>query len=213
MKYSHRGINVYYQDKYYITSGLSRLVGHELKLLKKNKLEQEYLRVLQYLINYILDEKPVIKNSQTISYYSWLIKVIKESSGYFAIFEANNDGSGFDEGADTGISIINEQEYECKKYNETPYFPTFNQKIAISKGVYEGLPVDAVRYPSPGHMTGWWITTDLYNNDINSLMVVHYYHVAFKRPDILRYLALPFGYRLQMSDSEKLIWFDEKVKQ
>jgi hypothetical protein len=79
--------------------------------------------------------------------------------------------------------------------------------IVISKGVLEGDPIDAVRYKSPTHMTGWWITTDLYDGDIKSLQTMHYYHLAFKRPDILRYLALPYGYRFNL-DNKVDIWFD-----
>jgi len=106
---------------------------------------------------------------------------------------------------------VNEQESACNKYGVSPTFPTFNQNIVISKGVYEGLGIEAVRYPSPNHMSGWWLTTELYDNNVDSLMNVHYYHVAFKRPDILRYLALPNGYRFYINNEENEIWFDKKA--
>lgn len=40
-------------------------------------------------------------------------------------------------------------------------------------------------------------------------MTVHYYHVAFKRPDILKYLAIPFGYRFLMENGTVEIMKDE----
>jgi hypothetical protein len=32
--------------------------------------------------------------------------------------------------------------------------------------------------------------------------MVHFYHVAFARPDILKYLAIPFGYRFVMKNGK-----------
>lgn len=55
--------------------------------------------------------------------------------------------------------------------------------MVISKGIYKGLAVDAVRYP--------------------------YYQVAFRRPEIIKYFALPYGYRFYKTDNEQDIWFDE----
>ena len=83
--------------------------------------------------------------------------------------------------------------------------------IVISKGVYEGLAIDAVRYPSPEHMSGWWLTTDLYDDNVESLMAVHYHHVAFKRPELIKYIALPYGYRFNTSGEEHDVWFDENA--
>lgn len=97
----------------------------------------------------------------------------------------------------------------CSKFNVSPVFPQFSQNIVISKGVYEGLGVDAVRYSSPEHMTGWWLITDLYDDNIDSLMNVHNFHVAFNRP--LKYLALPYGFRFYITNSEEDIWFDENT--
>ncbi|CAI8878734.1 hypothetical protein EMIT036CA2_40338 [Chryseobacterium sp. IT-36CA2] len=30
--------------------------------------------------------------------------------------------------------------------------------------------------------------------------MVHFFHIAFARPDILKYLAIPFGYRFRMKE-------------
>jgi len=60
-------------------------------------------------------------------------------------------------------------------------------------------------------MTGWWLTTELYDDNVDSLMIVHYYHVAFNRPELLKYFALPFGFRFYISKDEEEIWFDENA--
>ena len=72
----------------------------------------------------------------------------------------------------------------------------------------EGQPTEGVRYPSPEHMSGWWLTTDLYDGDVRSLRVEHLYHVTAARPDLLPFLALPFGYRFALGGQQR-IWFDD----
>ncbi len=133
-----------------------------------------------------------------------------KSASILSLSEASLNGEGFIEGVDNAISVIGEQSEICKQYSSAPVFPTFGQKLAISKGIYDGMPVDAVRYASPSHMTGWYLTTDLYDGDVKTMEVVYYHDVVFKRPDLRPYLALPPGFRFNASDDVD-IWFDESV--
>lgn len=57
-------------------------------------------------------------------------------------------------------------------------------------------------------MTGWWLTTELYDDNTESLMVVHLYHLAFKRPEIMKFLALPNGFRFYKEPTDYKVWFD-----
>ncbi len=77
-------------------------------------------------------------------------------------------------------------------------------------GVVEGDAVEGVRYPSPEHMSGWWITTDRYDGDSKSLTLHHLHHLVEWRPDIAPYLALPFGFRFILGEAEH-VWFDEVI--
>lgn len=111
----------------------------------------------------------------------------------------------------TGSDIEQIQKKCCKHYSAS-YSPVdLNQMVVISQGVYEGMPVEGVRYPSPNHMSGWWLTTDDYDGDANSLKTVHYCHIQKARPDIAIYMALPFGYRFQIGGSDESVWFDQTV--
>jgi len=60
-------------------------------------------------------------------------------------------------------------------------------------------------------MSGWWITTKLYDGDVKSLKHEHTYHVTAARPDLAKYLALPDGFRFDLSRIED-VWRDEKVR-
>lgn len=206
----YKEISIKKEKGSFITEGLVKFIDKEIKLLIKDQSEQDYLNLLYYLSDYILHEFPKISSGQTIAYYSWLLQLV-EVNHFFLINEAEANGEGFRHGADYSINVLNNQKEECSLHKILPAFPSFSQNIVISKGVYEGLAVNGVRYSSPNHMTGWWLTTDLYDSNINSLMNVHFFHVAFKRPDILKYLALPVGYRFYFSDEESGAWFDDKV--
>ena len=73
--------------------------------------------------------------------------------------------------------------------------PRPDQLVVVSPGVFEGDPLEGVRYPSPEHMTGWWLTTARYDGKTESLRPEHCYHLTARRPDLAPYLALPFGIR------------------
>lgn len=208
---TYRNVQIIQSGNYLCTMNLLGNIGYEFKVLVQGNFEEDYVRLIKYLIDYVLDYQPKIEPEQTISYHSWLVKLNKTNDSHLAIWEASSNGEGFVEGIRYASKVINEQEEMCEKYDVTPVFPQFNQNVVISKGVYEGLGVDAVRYSSPDHMTGWWLTTDLYDDNIDSLMNVHYYHVAFNRPDLLKYVALPFGFRFYITEHEEDIWFDENA--
>ncbi len=204
-----RNIEVKKENNYLVTIGLKPVIGAELKLLLYDRDINEYLKVSTYLIDYFVDYKPAIKDGETIGYHSWILKFVI-SGDHFNLFEAKPNGDDYMEGVDFAISVVVAQEEECSIRDVTAIFPLFSQMLAVSKGVLEGEMIDAVRYPSPDQMTGWWLTTELYDGNIESIQVIHYHHLAFKRPDIVKYMALPFGFRFQSGGANE-VWFDENV--
>ncbi|BDX05161.1 immunity protein Imm33 domain-containing protein [Planctobacterium marinum] len=103
----------------------------------------------------------------------------------------------------------------CEHYGESFESPELDQLVAISEGVidsFEDIELEGVRYHSPDHMSGWWLTTNLYTGDVSSLKTVHFRHIAEKRPEIAQYMALPIGYRFVLGGDSEHVWFDQKVK-
>lgn len=207
---NYRGILINVYGDYLKTTNLLSVVGYEVQVLNQDSI-QDCIRFIQYFIDYCMDCTPQIMPEQTISYQSWIVQLSESSNSTLTVLEAKSNGDGFVEGISYASKVISDQEEMCKYFRTEPIYPLFNQNIVISKGIYEGLSVDAVRYTSPEHMTGWWLTSDLYDDNIDSLMNVHYYHVAFTRPDLLKYLALPYGFRFCTADSKEDIWFDENA--
>jgi hypothetical protein len=208
---NYREIEIVEENGSLTTNGLKSIINAELKIAIKERAGDHYGEVLKYIIDYILSSEKMILANQTIAYYSWILKFVTVSEGMYSLYEADSTGEDYVEGIDYAIKVVNEQKQECAKIGVTPNFPAFNQMIAISKGVYEELPTEAVRYPSPAHMSGWWLTTDLYDDKIESMMIVQYYHVAFKTPGILKFLALPFGYRFFVGSNNDDVWYDPKA--
>lgn len=206
----YKGIKIHVVDNLYVeTKELDSYIGKEIKVTIGKNQTENYIEVIKYLIDYIVDSKPVISENQNIGYYSWLLQFRMSADNYYELYEINFDGSSFNKGCDTAISVVRQQSEICWKNNLIPVFPNFNQSVVISDGVYEGKDIEGIRYDSPQNESGWYLITDDYNDDINSLKVVHFYHVAFARPDILKFLALPFGHRFLMKNNNIVISQDE----
>ncbi|MFP3596897.1 hypothetical protein [Chryseobacterium sp. SIMBA_029] len=200
---TYKGIEINVNTNTYVeTKGLNSYIDKELKVLIGNQHREDYVSVVKYMIDYITINKPTILENQNISYYSWLLQFRLDENDCYDLYEINSDGSKFNKGCDTAISLIRNQSEICSHYGLATQFPNFNQMIVISQGVYEGKDIEGIRYESPEHMSGWWLITDDYDDNIKSLMTVHFHHLAFARPDILKYLALPFGYRFLMENGK-----------
>jgi hypothetical protein len=108
---------------------------------------------------------------------------------------------------------IEKNQKECCVHYSAEFLPVEPaQLVTISKGLYEGVvPVEGVRYPSPDHMSGWWLTTDEYDGNLDSLVTVHFQHIIEKRPELALYMALPFGFRFNLGGDTENVWFDQEV--
>ena len=58
-------------------------------------------------------------------------------------------------------------------------------------------------------MTGWYLTSNSYNGDINTLIVEPIYYLLKERPELAKMLALPSGYRFYLDQLGEDIWLDD----
>jgi len=73
--------------------------------------------------------------------------------------------------------------------------PSPEQLLSLSVRVYENLPVEGIRYQPGSELdSGWYLTTDRYTGDVDTLTHEHAHHVVLGRPELAMYLALPSGY-------------------
>jgi hypothetical protein len=193
------------------TEGLKASGCSEISVDVDASLLEESERFLRYVSDYLLGSGKLIKPGETMEYGYWLVKFLGARQGdHLETWEYTADASSFVKGADLALGYWRDQHFVCNQYRTSFSPPRADKLSVVSAGVIEGLPVQGIRYPSPDHMSGWWITTNLYDGNIKSLRNQHIYHITAARPDLAKYLALPHGFRFNFSVAEE-VWFDEKV--
>lgn len=101
----------------------------------------------------------------------------------------------------------------CMK-NQAKYDPpSITSYCAVSEGVFDGLAVEGIRYPSPDHMSGWYLTTEQYDKTASSLRVEHLYHVCSQRPELIEFFGLPVGFGFSQQELGGRVYFDHEVAQ
>lgn len=193
------------------TSGLRKLGYPEFLLeFTGTSLIDEAKAFLLYLSECVLRNTVPFRTGETIAYGYWVVRFADAEGNKQEIWEYNPLGTGFIKGATLALFYSKEQHAVCNVLDTDFSPPKPDQLSVISEGVFEGLAVQGVRYPSPTHMSGWWITTDKYDGNIRSLKNEHTYHLTAARPELAKYLALPVGFRFDFTSSED-VWFEERI--
>lgn len=191
------------------SSGLLEQFGYEVAAAVDSPLLQTDCReFVQYIAQY-LTAGNMIRPGETVKYGYWLTKAELDDRNRLVFWECNPETTDFVFGVSAAVTHWRDQHQICRKVGAAFDPPALDQMVVISDGVYEGDEVEGVRYPSPIHMSGWWLTTDRFNGDTSTLKTVHAHHVSARRPDLTQFLALPFGYRFFSPQSD--VWFDQKV--
>ena len=195
------------------TRGLSLLKLPEMHLLRpRAEFEDAAKNLLEYLGRYVIRDKP-FRDGEKIAYGYWILMIRARAEGDFELFESTEDGTDFIRGADLTLRYWTEQSELCRQTGANFDPPRPEQKAALSAGVLEGdLPVWGVRYRAPSHMSGWYLTTESFSGDVKDLQVDHLYHVTSRRPDLARFLALPAGFRFELTSNGHSAGFDEQVE-
>jgi hypothetical protein len=191
------------------TEGLLNPLGFEISATVDNPLLLEECAQFVRFIGDYASAGNLIQSGETVKYGYWLTKAELDDRNYLVFWEYNREATDFVFGVSTAVSYWRDQHQICQKVGASFSPPQLDQMVVISDGVYEGDEAEGVRYPSPGHMSGWWLTTDRFNGDTSTLKTVHVHHVSALRPDLVKFFALPFGYRFFSPQSD--VWFDQTV--
>ncbi|MEG0577534.1 MAG: hypothetical protein RR500_06705, partial [Bacilli bacterium] len=131
----YKGIQIDVVDNLYVeTKELNSYIAKEIRVTMGKNQPENYIDVIKYIIDYIVDSKAIISENQNMGYYSWLLQFRLNGDNYYDLYEVNSDGSDFNKGCDTAILIVKEQSEMCWQQNLIPLFPNFNQSIVISDG-------------------------------------------------------------------------------
>jgi hypothetical protein len=150
-----------------------------------------------------------IDPGRALSYGFWPV-VFKRTESGLAAWERDPSGTRWRLGITYAVEMRKEQSRVCEAAGAAFRPPSAGQLCAISRGVLEGVPVQAVRYETDRRMSGWWMTTSEYNGDPSTLRHEHLYHVTAAQPSLAAYLALPEGFRFHYPP-DRPPWFDDRV--
>lgn len=165
---------------------------------------------LWYVSEYLQSRGAVLKHGETLVYGYWLTKFIQKDE-LLEAWEYNAEATEFVPGVTRTVTFWRDQHQTCDRLQAKFEPPRPDQLVVISAGILEGdKDVQGVRYPSPQHMAGWWLTTSRFDGNTESLKTTHAYHVTATRPDLAHLIALPYGFRFDLSHRED-VWFDASV--
>ena len=166
---------------------------------------------LRHVGNYIDEQSATLKRGETLAYGYWLTRFEETDAGSLEVWEYDREAADFVRGATLTLTYWRDQHEICRRFAAGAFEPPRPDRlVAVSEGVFEGGPVQGVRYVSPEHMSGWWITTDRYDGNVRSLKREPLHHLTARRPDLAPYIALPYGFRFDFATRED-VWFDESV--
>jgi hypothetical protein len=165
---------------------------------------------LCYVTEYLRASDAVIRPAETLRYGYWLTKFV-EADDSLEAWEYNADATEFVPGVTLAATYWRDQHRTCGRLQAEFQPPRPDSLVVISEGVLEGdRDVQGIRYPSPEHMSGWWLTTSRFDGNPKSLKTTHAYHVTAARPELAHLIALPYRYRFDLSQAED-VWFDKEV--
>jgi len=161
---------------------------------------EDYLR---YVAGYVEDQSVTLKKGETLPYGYWLTRFEEAAARRLEVWEYNPDATEFVRGATLTLTYWRDQHEVCRRFAAGAFEPPRPDRlVVVSEGVFEGQAVQGVRYSSPEHMSGWWITTDRYDGNVKSLKQEHLYHLTARRPDLAPYIPLPWGFRFDFTNRE-----------
>ena len=108
------------------------------------------------------------------------------------------------------LAIADEQKLVCAAHNAAFYPTPANLKVGISLNVKDRVePINGLRHPPQGETSGWyiWAGEDL-SKAPDFFKPLHAEHLQERCPAVLKFLALPPGWRFLIAEGHEDVWFD-----
>lgn len=109
--------------------------------------------------------------------------------------------------------ILNQQKEICEKYGVEFQTLDFDLKLGVADNYFEGnLPLNGLRIKQENGTCGWYLWAgEEFLDDEDFFKPLHVYHLIEKKPEIIKYLALPEGWRFLAANDYEDVWFDENL--
>src|SRR5258708_37322792 len=134
------------------TEGL-RTTGHSEVLVEFNDkgLVGEAEQFLLFVSDCVMKSPTRLRSGETMRYGYWITKFEETAENTLETWEYNSSATEFIRGAALTLRFWKDQHALCDRFGAGFEPPKSDQLSVVSKGGFEGLPVQGVRYPSPDH--------------------------------------------------------------
>lgn len=193
------------------TVGLPRFGQQDLRVqVASDDLVEPSVVLLRVIAAYIKSQDRRIVDGETFQYGTWSIRLKDGPDGFLDAYDIDLVTGEFVLGASQAIACWESQQVICDRVDSEFEPARLGDYAAVTTGVLEGEPAIAVRYPPDREgMTGWFFVASSWNGAPGSVRIEHLYTVAQKLPDALQFMALPPGYRVDLTT--KRYGFDPAV--
>ena len=108
-------------------------------------------------------------------------------------------------------NYIEQQKVLCKELRVRWTQIEPNQIIGLSIDISQ-QPIHGLRHPIENKSAGWYVWTGEYSESVDFYKPVHAGHLVDIKPELLKYLGLPPGYRFLIDDGGyEDIWYDKTL--
>lgn len=109
--------------------------------------------------------------------------------------------------------ITLEQRELCARFGAKPSGLGQRDTAGVADSVAQGLlPINGLRHPRVGDSSGWFLWGGEQGSIADDFFKpIHVHHLEELSPEVLRYLALPPGWRFLIADGYEDVWFDESL--
>lgn len=110
------------------------------------------------------------------------------------------------------MNVSDEQRAICTRFGAAVDLPDPATKVGIALQTRGLFPLNALRHPSEGGTCGWYLWWgDTLTEDPDFFQPLHVSHLRHRCPELLPYLALPPGWRVQLAPGHEDVWYDARL--
>ena len=106
-----------------------------------------------------------------------------------------------------------EQKEMCRRFDVVYKSLDTTLKLGISDNFFSGvLPLYGLRHCQDNDTCGWYLWAgEEFSTAKDFFKPFHIYHLIVHSPEVLKYLALPEGWRFLTDGEYEDVWFDPKL--
>jgi len=194
----------------YRSVGLAEVDLPEIEaFVSEEPLVDEAGAFVKFVVHYILTKSARIKPGETFEYGFWLVRFVLTSAGRLAAWDLRPGTTNeFVPNVDLAVGYCKAQTEVCARVGGTDFLPPGGDELAgYDDAVLGGSPVELYRDPRVDpKQSGWTILSQSFVAGVTPVRVGHLYEITEKRPDLIRYLALPRGWHVDLRAGERITY-------